>query len=162
MFQIISGILHFVSGTQNLEHIVPNTAHKNCSWYHPIIGNIVPTAVSCGSIRPADCLNHPSWIEVCYLSSECKGCPLIPRILKQVISSSWLSMLFLKDCYKCQSALKKDFKKRYATISTKLDLRITNTVNSLFSLIVLKNKWFYNYAKIPTGMWSNFRTTVPQ
>ena len=33
MFQIISGIilLHFVTVTQNLEHIVPNTAHTKCS-----------------------------------------------------------------------------------------------------------------------------------
>ena len=53
LFQIISGILHVVSGTQNLEHIVPNTAHTKCSWYlHPITSLRVHTHPSgvCGTL----------------------------------------------------------------------------------------------------------------
>ena len=82
-----------------------------------------------GSIRP-DCSIHLHCIiEVFFLSSERKAFPLSPRNLKQVISSSWLSILFMKNCYKCQLLWIKTFKKRYT--STRLDLRITNSVNSI-------------------------------
>ena len=48
MFQIISGTSQTVSGTQNLERNVPNTAHENVPTNSVLLKkNIVPTSDPC-------------------------------------------------------------------------------------------------------------------
>jgi hypothetical protein len=46
MFQIISGTSKTVSGTQNLERKVPNTAHKNVPTNSVLLGTLFQLAFS--------------------------------------------------------------------------------------------------------------------
>jgi hypothetical protein len=46
MFQIISGTSKTVSGTQNLERNVPNTAHKNVPTNSVLLGTLFQLAFS--------------------------------------------------------------------------------------------------------------------
>ena len=58
MFQIISGTSKTVSGTQNLERIVPNTAHKNVPDIGTLFLLVFPAVNDCpGNERNVGDLN---------------------------------------------------------------------------------------------------------